>query len=328
MLDRLVVLVDRLVDDLEGPDRGLARPVHDPATDDHRRGLGPPDRLGARLDPLLDGPLADDHQAAGRELGHRRLAALDRLDRVRRDDQALLRLDPAGAEIDLEVLAAEHQRAVRRGQGPQLQGVLAVGVDDQVAAVAEDPADHAVVVEPGEPLVHQREVGVAEVAPAPVGDVVHQLAEQQLAVGRPDRLEQPLTSDLEPVLEAARVGEQPVAAPPAAEERLGVGQPVLAAPASLADLDDVLRGRELLDARRVGRVALAVRRRGLLEHRRRLLPVTVVADPPAVGPPDALGLVERERGREQALEGHDEQVGHGRGGPDQYRAARGVAQTA
>ena len=107
------------------------------------------------------------------------------------------------------------------------------------------------------------------------------------------------------------MGHHPVAPAPGPRERLGVGVRQRA-PGRVADVEHEQARRDLLPRERELAADRGLRRRGLLEDRRRRLALGVVAEAPAVGQrASGLEAAQRERRRELALERHREQVGHG-----------------
>ena len=161
-----------------------------------------------------------------------------------------------------------------------------------------------------QPVGEDLRVRVAQRAPAPGDHAVQEVAEDELAVGRPHRLEQRLGEEDRPALEAPAVPEEPLPATPGPGEGLGVrvGQRT---PERGPEVED--EGGRLLVVRPAHQLRLgaAVDGRGLLVHRHRLLPGRVVAEAPSVGADRSGVQAAQVEGRaEGALEGHGEQIRH------------------
>ena len=290
------------------PGLGTGRSRHLPARQAGKR------RMALRDDPgsehLANRPLAEQDEVAGRDGPPLLLLPVHR-QWMGAHHHALAALHAPLAQVDEQLGVAEGEPVVGRQDLPHPDPRrLAVGVDRHVVPVGEHAGEVAALVDAPQPLQQDARVGLAQALPAPLGEAVHQLAEDELGVGGAHRLEGSPGPQLEPVAQRPGVAEEPVAPPPGPQEGLGVGvgDGAPGGPPHVQQEDgglEVLPGLDQLGADR------AAGRRRLLEHGRGRLAARVVADAPAVGRDLALGqAAEIEGRRELAFEGHREEVGH------------------
>ena len=123
-------------------------------------------------------------------------------------------LAPRRREIDLEVGVAEGEGVVGRRELRKVEAplVVPVGVDAEIVAVGEHDVRAPCSLSSCEPAREHPGIDLAEAAPAARGDAAEELAEDELGVGRADRLERRPGDDLEALREAPAWREEPVAA--------------------------------------------------------------------------------------------------------------------
>src|SRR5215470_18204234 len=126
--------------------------------------------------------------------------------------------------------------------------------------VGESERGVSVLIEAMEPVVQGRQVHFANAAPIVSRDPAEQLAEDQFGIRAANGQKARAVLLNEPVIEAARMPEQPVAPAVASTKRLGVGV-AHRPPGGVADMNQKKGGSQVLPGAHQLAADAAVRRR-------------------------------------------------------------------